>query len=30
LHQLGLSVTYESIILATKAMAEASAEQLWK
>jgi hypothetical protein len=33
LHQLGLSVTYESIIRATKAMAEDSAEQLrtqWK
>jgi hypothetical protein len=33
LHQLGLSVTYESIILATRAMAEDSAEQLptqWK
>src|SRR5277367_3499954 len=33
LHQLGLSVTYESIIQATRAMAEDSAEQLrtqWK
>src|SRR5579859_4918924 len=30
LHQLGLSVTYESIILATRAMAKDSAEQLRK